>query len=365
MNFSGYIIPFLYFSASHFFIVPLQVNFLVRGQGTMKSIEIIDKDEAVRRMNQWGKQHKPFFFLVSYDEKQSIVCPPDELPENELRFNFNGITNVVSEMTGENEQIEWVPFPESYAQYRKSFEIVRRNLLLGNSFLLNLTCCTPVQTNLSLQEIYFRSRAKYRLWWKGHFVMFSPEIFVQVENGEIKTCPMKGTVEADKPDACRLLMEDEKEAAEHATITDLLRNDLSRIADHVHVKRYRYIDRLFTHKGTLLQTSSEISGNLPADFYEHLGDDFFSLLPAGSVTGAPKKKTIDIIREAEGYDRGFYTGVTGYFDGENLDSAVIIRFVEEGPDGKLYFKSGGGITFRSDCRKEYEEMIEKIYVPIY
>ena len=110
--------------------------------------------------------------------------------------------------------------------------------------------------------------------------------------------------------------------------------------------------------------SSEIRGRLPEHYREELGTLFFKLLPAGSITGAPKQKTVEIIREAETYERGFYTGVMGYFDGQNLDSAVMIRFLEQTDDGLVY-KSGGGITFRSDARSEYEEMVKKIYVPIY
>lgn len=159
-------------------------------------------------------------------------------------------------------------------------------------------------------------------------------------------------------------MNDGKEAAEHATIVDLIRNDLSIVASHVRVERYRYIDVLQTNRGPILQTSSEICGELPEDYKRQLGDILFSMLPAGSITGAPKKKTMQIIREAEGYERGFYTGITGYFDGDNMDSAVMIRFVEQEADG-MYFKSGGGITFKSDARNEYEEMKQKIYVPIY
>ena len=90
----------------------------------------------------------------------------------------------------------------------------------------------------------------------------------------------------------------------------------------------------------------------------------FGMLPAGSISGAPKRKTVEIIREAETYERGFYTGVMGYFDGETLDSAVMIRFLEQDGD-RFIFKSGGGITFQSRARDEYEEMISKIYVPIY
>ena len=73
---------------------------------------------------------------------------------------------------------------------------------------------------------------------------------------------------------------------------------------------------------------------------------------------------MQIISEAESYERGFYTGVMGYFDGKDLDSAVMIRFMEQA-DGKLYFKSGGGITCRSEAESEYNEMKQKIYVPIY
>ena len=68
--------------------------------------------------------------------------------------------------------------------------------------------------------------------------------------------------------------------------------------------------------------------------------------------------------EAERYERGFYTGIAGYFDGERLDSTVMIRFIEQA-DGKFYFKSGGGITAKSNLESEYNEMIQKVYVPLY
>lgn len=97
-------------------------------------------------------------------------------------------------------------------------------------------------------------------------------------------------------------MSDKKEAAEHATIVDLIRNDLSRVAEHVRVDKYRYIDVLHTNKGNILQTSSEISGKLPTDYQKHIGNILDAMLPAGSITGAPKDKTMEIIHEAEGYD---------------------------------------------------------------
>jgi para-aminobenzoate synthetase component 1 len=88
----------------------------------------------------------------------------------------------------------------------------------------------------------------------------------------------------------------------------------------------------------------------------------FALLPAGSISGAPKVKTLEIIKNAENYERGYYTGTAFYFDGDNLDSCVLIRFIEQTEKGWVY-KSGGGITIYSDARKEYQEILDKIYVP--
>jgi para-aminobenzoate synthetase component 1 len=202
------------------------------------------------------------------------------------------------------------------------------------------------------------------LWIKNNFVCFSPEIFVRIQDGKIFAYPMKGTIDANTPNAKKILMNDPKEIAEHATITDLIRNDLSIVAEQVQVLRYRYIDTVQTNQGPILQTSTEICGQLPPDYGSHLGDILFKILPAGSITGAPKTKTMEIISKAEDYERGFYTGVVGYFDGQNIDSAVMIRFIEQ-KDERLFFKSGGGITSQSKEMSEYQEMIQKVYVPIY
>ena len=112
-----------------------------------------------------------------------------------------------------------------------------------------------------------------------------------------------------------------------------------------------------------MQVRSEVKGQLSEGWQQSLGDILFSLLPAGSITGAPKRKTVQIIHEAETYQRGFYTGVMGVFNGETLDSAVMIRFIEQTKNG-FFFKSGGGITAKSECAKEYEEINQKIYIPL-
>ena len=256
----------------------------------------------------------------------------------------------------------WQSHPLSSEAYHEKFEIVHRNMLAGNSYLANLTCPIPLDTNLSLREIFLHSQARYRLCVKDAFVCFSPETFVLIRDGVISSYPMKGTISCNEPNAEQTLLNDVKEAAEHATIVDLIRNDLSRVADHVSVRRYRYVERLETCNEPILQTSSEIAEQLPDDYRRHLGDILMAQLPAGSITGAPKPKTMAIIREAEGYERGFYTGVAGICDRGQMESCVLIRVIDQ-EDRRLFFKAGGGITARSDRNKEYQEIIEKTYVP--
>jgi para-aminobenzoate synthetase component 1 len=175
---------------------------------------------------------------------------------------------------------------------------------------------------------------------------------------------MKGTIDASLTDAENVILSDEKELSEHVTIVDLIRNDLSAVAKNVDVNRFRYVEKIETSQKDLLQVSSEIVGDLSGDYASGIGSILVSLLPAGSVSGAPKKKTLQIIREAEKERRGYYTGVFGYFDGINLDSAVMIRFIEQEGE-QFYYRSGGGITAQSEAEKEYQEVIDKIYVPVY
>jgi para-aminobenzoate synthetase component I len=313
------------------------------------------------KVNAFSLSGQPFFFMVGFDKKNSQVFARDKLPGNIL-FSVPGYDSQM----GSSKQIPAFQFsatPPDFTVYRQVFEKVCAEINFGNSYLLNLTFKSRIHTNLTLRNIFEISKAKYRLLYKDQFVVFSPETFVQIKDGLISSCPMKGTIDAGLRGAESILLADEKETAEHNTIVDLIRNDLSMVAEEVVVEKFRYIETLKTHKGDLLQMSSKITGRLPEDYKAHLGDILLKLLPAGSISGAPKPKTVDIIRDAENYERGYYTGIFGYFDGDKLDSAVMIRFIEN-ESGQLYFKSGGGVTAMSDVRREYEELIQKIYVPI-
>jgi len=322
----------------------------------------MEKDLVQKTMNELGSKRIPFIFVIDFEMIKPRVFTVEEAMNLQVWFDINGLRKspIFQRNSGSfTWQIEAIPF----FLYQKGFDFAMQHILHGNSYLLNLTYPTLVKTDLSLEALFAISKAKYKLCFPGEFLVFSPETFVKVSDNRIFTYPMKGTIDANVPGAAELLLTDPKELSEHYTIVDLMRNDLSIVAGNIEVSRFRYLEKIGTATGGLYQTSSEIAGDLPANWNERIGDVFFNLLPAGSVSGAPKKKTIELITAAEVGPRGFYTGVFGYFDGNSLDSAVMIRYIEQGGD-QLFFRSGGGITGRSDVQKEFQEMIDKVYVPV-
>ena len=314
-------------------------------------------------MDELSLKKVPFFFMVDFLLEKVEVFQENEIEEESLIIDFQNFKNMKT-TEAENAEIELKILSESAEIYRKGFDFVQENLRQGNSYLTNYTVKTEIAINLTLKEIFYHSKAKYKVWYNDEFVFFSPETFVEIIDDQIYTHPMKGTIEASIENAVEILKNDVKEKAEHFTVVDLLRNDLSMVADEVQVDEFQRIDFIKTQQKDLYAMSSKISGKLKPEFQNKIGTVMKTLLPAGSILGAPKPKTLEIIAEAENYDRGFYTGVCGWFDGENLDSCVMIRFIEK-ENGKLFFKSGGGITHLSKFADEYKEMKNKIYVPIH
>ncbi|MCK9312309.1 MAG: aminodeoxychorismate synthase component I [Bacteroidales bacterium] len=320
-------------------------------------------EKAIFLMNQLGKEQRPFFFMVDFLENKPLVILLEEMEQSLIQLEMQGVSITKVQHVEKEGDISIFHNGYSHTSYAAQFERVVLDIRRGNSFLVNLTCETPIHLNCGLQEIYNQVRSKYKLLYRDQFMVFSPETFVKIENGIIASFPMKGTIDATLPNAVEIILNNTKEKAEHSTVVDLIRNDLSMVAENVRVSRFRYMEEIITDTGRLLQVSSEIDGDLPDDYCAHIGDILFKLLPAGSVTGAPKSKTVAIIREIETYERGYYTGVFGVFDGKNLDSAVMIRFIEKTENGFVY-KSGGGITAFSNLEDEYQEMLKKIYVPV-
>jgi para-aminobenzoate synthetase component 1 len=317
------------------------------------------KEAGFRKIDQLGQSRTPFLFILSYDKTKIFAEPLADLDEN-IFYKLEDWRNYP--VKKREKAFTFSKNPINFSTYKKAMETILEEIRSGNTYLLNLTFKTPVESNFSLEEIFTYARAKFKLYFKGEFICFSPERFVEIEENTIATYPMKGTIDANLPHAKETILSNAKEMAEHVMIVDLMRNDLGIIGSEVKVEKFRYVDKIKAGKKELLQVSSKITAKLKADWRDNIGTLLHQLTPAGSITGTPKKRTTQIIREVENYERGFYTGIFGVFDGKNLRSGVMIRFIEK-EHGNLIYKSGGGITIDSTAKSEYAELIDKIYLP--
>ena len=188
----------------------------------------------------------------------------------------------------------------------------------------------------------------------------SPETLVKLDNGKLYTFPLAGTRPRGKTDEEDKALEadllaDEKELAEHNMLVDLGRNDIGKIAKFgsVDVIKYHTIER-FSH---VMHIGSTVRGEIRDD--KDAFDAIDAILPAGTLSGAPKIKACQLINELEKNKRGIYGGAIGYIDfGGNLDTCIAIRLAYK-KNGKIYVRSGAGIVYDSVPEKEYQECINK------
>ncbi|HVB77068.1 MAG TPA: chorismate-binding protein [Candidatus Nitrosotalea sp.] len=193
-----------------------------------------------------------------------------------------------------------------------------------------------------------------------HLVGTSPELLVQVEDGRVQVRPLAGTRRrgADDEEDQRLereLLEDQKERAEHVMLVDLGRNDVGRVCrpGSVQVDRLMEVER-YSH---VMHISSSVSGRL-APGRDSL-DALRAAFPAGTVSGAPKIRAMEIIAELEPELRGAYAGALGYVGfGGNIDMAITLRTIVIA-DGRVYVQSGAGVVADSEPEREYQETLEK------
>jgi len=307
-------------------------------------------------LNSLGKRREPFLFISDFKAQKLEVILLKDLESSDVEFCID------ENYTYKEHTHSLNTTPIDFKKYDEKFNAVIEKIKSGETYILNLTQATKIESKQTLKTIFNVANAHYKLRFKDKFVCFSPEKFIQIEDNTIHTFPMKGTIDASLENAEEKILADSKEMAEHIMIVDLLRNDLSIVATDVEVKEFRYISKIEAGNKNLLQVSSHISGKLQENWHEKIGTILKSLLPAGSISGAPKKSTLEIIEKVEEYERGFFSGVFGVYNGETLDSGVMIRFIEKTEDGFIY-KSGGGITLDSNVKLEYEELQDKIYLP--
>jgi para-aminobenzoate synthetase component 1 len=345
---------------------------------------VYNKKEGIAKLNYLAQNEDPWFFMVDYPANRWFIVPLDQLDSWNVSYRAQSpiippqwstglsLTADSSEAKKKPVSIESAILP-SLDVYAKAFNIVQLEEKKGNSFLCNLTFGSEVKLrNGTLYDAFKISGGLCNLYvgdqriTPNPFVVFSPERFIRITESVIESCPMKGTIEYDDPDndtqILAELLHDSKEDAEHRTIVDLIRNDLGIVSSRVWVESYRYGQKITLPNKYLWTTSSTIKGQLSDSWRKEFGDILNALLPAGSITGAPKKETCRIISDAEIEPRGFYTGVAGIGGPWGVDSWVLIRFLEQ--HKKTYkFRSGGGITIYSELEKEYKELEAKIGIP--
>ncbi len=315
-------------------------------------------------MDHMAQQEEMYFFMLDYTKEKGLCLPVDEAKALGIHFQIGPYANyAVSEKFNSEHYLLPYEAPDQRS-YQKSFEQIFENIQLGNSYLINLCTRAKLLNPIEEARLFHLAQAPYKLWIPNEIIVFSPETFVQIDQQQIQTFPMKGTRIKHSEMDIRKLQEDPKEKAEHYTIVDLMRNDLGIIGTNIQVDRFAYVDEIRTEQKTILQMSSAISAQIQATYQTSYGQLLDAITPAGSITGAPKERSCTLIAAAENTERKFYTGIMGVGKCGYLSSAVMIRCIQRDPlTDDYYYHTGGGITSQSQMHEEYQELLNKIYVP--
>ncbi len=254
----------------------------------------------------------------------------------------------------------------SFNDYFDDISFIKDQISLGNTYEVNYTINFDIDYNGSDIELfeYLLSMQKtdYSAFICNEFesiLSFSPELFFKKQGDKIITKPMKGTIargidSKDDLKQIEYLKNDIKNIAENVMIVDLLRNDLSKISSKVETTELFSIE---THK-TLHQMTSQIEAELIHNI--NLFDIFCALFPCGSITGAPKISTMNIIDKIERHKRGVYCGAIGYLSPDEIIFSVPIRILQkDNNNNKWCYKSGGAITWDSNVNDEWNEVLLK------
>lgn len=252
-------------------------------------------------------------------------------------------------------------------QFCRMVEKAKRHIREGDIFQIVLSnrLCAPFEGSLlnTYRVLRTLNPSPYMFYFSGTDVEVagaSPETLVKLENGVLHTFPLAGTrprgrtAEEDKALEAQLLA-DEKELAEHNMLVDLGRNDLGKISKFgtVQVEKFHSIER-FSH---VMHIGSTVRGEI-SENHDAL-DAIEAVLPAGTLSGAPKIRACQLIGELENNKRGIYGGAIGYIDFTgNMDTCIAIRIAYK-KNGKVFVRSGAGIVADSIPEKEFEECLNK------
>lgn len=257
----------------------------------------------------------------------------------------------------------------TFEEYKNALTTIKNEIAQGNTYEVNYTYDSIVKTDSDALTLYKtllkRQKTPYNAFIQNSYetiLSFSPELFFEKEGNKILTKPMKGTVkrgssEQEDRKNIEFLKNDIKNRAENVMIVDLLRNDLGRIAKTGTVK----VPKLFeieTHK-TLHQMTSTVTAELKDN--TSLYDIFEAVFPCGSITGAPKISTMNIIDRVEKGKRDVYCGAIGFLTPEKHVFSVPIRILQKTSNENCYrYRAGGAIVWDSNVKDEWDETITKM-----
>lgn len=252
-------------------------------------------------------------------------------------------------------------------EYKKKVEITKNHIKEGNIFQLVLSNRIEADYEGSLFDTYRTLRtlnpSPYMFYFSSGDIEMagaSPETLVKVTNGEVRTFPLAGTRPRGKDDEEdkkleKELLADEKELSEHNMLVDLGRNDLGKICKYGSVKVEKYMEiQRYSH---VMHIGSTVYGKIRDD--KDAVDAIEAVLPAGTLSGAPKIRACKIINKLENNKRGVYGGAIGYLDfSGNMDTCIAIRLAFK-KNGKVFIRSGAGIVADSVPENEFKECINK------
>ena len=309
---------------------------------------------------------------IENNQSNDSYSAPDSLISSELSFTESPLSEPSISEPPISESFIAEPFTAKWHKddYCKAFTKVQNYLLAGDCYQVNLThpFVSPVYKGAAIDTLLPLLNAlkpSFGCYFKGEdceLVSMSPERFISINSsGKLEAKPIKGTIKRSDNAAldAKLIAElsnSAKNKAENLMIVDLLRNDLSMSAIPGSVK----VDKLFELEShpNVHHLVSTISAQLRSDISPAAA--ISSAFPGGSITGAPKKRAMEIIAELEVQPRSLYCGSFGYFsDTGNTDFNILIRSLEF-RDNTITCWGGGGITVDSDCDDEYEESLTKI-----
>lgn len=257
---------------------------------------------------------------------------------------------------------------DTLEQYSSKVEKIKAYIRQGHIFQTVLSQRWEIETKQDGFELYRQLRelnpSPYLYYFNyGDFEVIgsSPEMIVKQQGSRVYTCPIAGTRKRGKDAAederlRKELLSDEKERAEHVMLVDLARNDMGRIAEFGSVKVTQFMQvHNYSH---VMHIVSEVEGRKKGEF--HPLDLVSSFLPAGTLSGAPKIRAMEIIDELENVRRGLYGGATGYIDfSGNMDFCITIRTMIKKGD-RVYLQAGAGIVADSVPENEYVECCNKV-----